>query len=84
MTSELKKKISEITRPAVGEVYYHYRDINREKPYKIKAIALREESLEPTVIYEAQYGENMIWDRLVKDWNSSVLFQNEIVPRFSR
>ncbi len=84
MTSELKNKISTIKTPAVGEIYYHYRDVNRERPYKIKLLALREESLEPAVIYEAQHGENMVWDRLLKDWNSSVLFQNEIVPRFSR
>lgn len=82
MSTDLKNKISAITSPIIGEIYFHFRDINREQPYRVKAIALREESLEPTVIYEALYGEKLVWDRLLKDWNTSVLFQNEIVPRF--
>lgn len=84
MSSDLKSKISDITAPIVGEIYFHYRDTNHEQPYRVKALALREETLEPTVIYEALYGEKLIWDRLLKDWNTSVLFQNEIVPRFTK
>ena len=83
MVSDLKKKLLSITTPVVGEVYFHYRDTQREKPYIIRAIALREDSLEPAVIYEALYGDHLTWDRALKDWNSSVLYQNEIVPRFT-
>lgn len=56
----------------IGSIYYHYKDIQREKPYLIIAIALREDNEEPTVIYQAQYGNNLTWERTLASWMEKI------------
>lgn len=63
----------------IGGIYYHYKDKQRENPYLVKAIALKEENEEPTVIYQAQYGHNLTWERSVASWIEIV--DNQF-PRF--
>lgn len=79
----LKKKVN-INSPQVGEIYYHYRDRRKERPYIILHIALREESEKVCVIYQAQYGEQLTWDRTLEDWSALVEYEGVNIPRFRR
>lgn len=62
----------------IGARYRHYKD----RLYTVVTIALNEEMLEPCVVYQAEYGEKLIWIRPVSDWLKEVEWNGEIVPRF--
>jgi len=64
----------------VGAQYNHYKD----RLYTVIAVALNEESLEPCVIYQAEYGEKLTWIRPVSDWLKDVEWQGRITPRFTK
>lgn len=61
----------------VGGVYAHYRHPDRF--YKVLAIALQEKNEEPCVVYQALYGDGLIWVRDLSIWCSYV---NPSTPRF--
>lgn len=61
----------------VGGIYSHYR--SPEKSYKVLAIAIQEENEEPCVVYQALYGDNLIWVRNLSVWCSYI---NPNTPRF--
>jgi hypothetical protein len=65
---------------AVGTTYKHYKD----RLYTVVAIALNEETLEPCVIYQAQYGEKLTWIRPVSDWLVEIEWEGKLVPRFTQ
>jgi len=66
----------------VGSIYYHYKDINQKKPYMIVSVALKEETEEPMIIYQAQYGKGLIWARPLTSWLEEVEHQGKSLPRF--
>ena len=67
----------------VGSHYAHYRD--PEKHYKVLSLALLESSLEPCVVYQAQYGDRLTWVRALNDWASTVsLDSGKKVDRFQK
>jgi hypothetical protein len=83
MSTKLKEKIT-VSDPEVGSIYYHYRDVKGEKPYIVRCIALREENEEPTVIYEAQYGDRLTWDRRLSDWHAVIELEGKVISRFRK
>jgi hypothetical protein len=62
----------------VGAYYEHYKKLH----YKVLMLALREEDNEPCVIYEAQYGDRIIFIRPVANWCEEVEVDGKIMPRF--
>lgn len=63
-----------------NQIYYHYK--SPYKKYKVLLVALDEETEEPVVIYQAQYGNNLIWARKLKIWNQLVDNNGEQTSRF--
>jgi uncharacterized HAD superfamily protein len=78
---ELNEKLAQARAwVEVGARYRHYKN---QLSYVALNIVLREESLTPAVIYQAEYGEKLIWDRLVSDFVAEVEDENgNLVRRF--
>lgn len=64
----------------VGALYYHYRTPTQH--YRVLAIALDEATEQPCVVYQAMYGEKLIWVRTLDAWCDQVECQGEIFSRF--
>ena len=63
----------------VGQWYTHYKG----GEYDVIALALKEDTLEPMVIYKSpQYG-NTVWTRVYEDWNAEVEWEGKKVKRFT-
>lgn len=67
-------------RIEVGELYYHYRTPNQF--YRVLAIALDEATGKPCVVYQALYGEQLVWVRDLNVWCDKVEHEGQIIPRF--
>lgn len=65
---------------SVGARYRHYKGLS----YHVVSIGLREEDLEPCVIYQAEYGDKIVWVRPVLSWLENVDVEGMVVPRFIR
>lgn len=65
---------------AVGETYKHYKGML----YTVIAIGLDEKTLEPCVVYKAEYGEKLTWIRSLSDWLKEVDWEGKTVPRFAK
>ena len=63
----------------VGAEYRHYKN----KTYRVLDLAILEATNEVSVIYQAQYGEQLKFVRTASDWLESVEWQGEQVPRFT-
>lgn len=70
----MKKQVS------IGSIYEHY----KKKTYKVLDIALLEATLEPYVIYQAQYGNRVVFIRPVREWIEQLEVEGEIVSRFTK
>lgn len=77
LAQKLNQAAAQVT---VGARYEHY----KEQIYKVLTIALREEDSEPSVIYQAEYGEHIIWSRSVKNWLGIVEVDGKKVSRFKK
>lgn len=64
----------------IGGLYRHYKG----NIYKVIAIAKHSETLEPMVVYEAQYDDKQIWVRPLNMWNEIVKFNGKNVTRFTK
>jgi len=69
-------------RVRVGSFYTHYRDNEKLKLYKVLAIAINEEDEEPYVVYQAFYGDGLIWVRAVSVWCDVIEYNGKTSPRF--
>jgi hypothetical protein len=83
---ELTAKLNTVVNVNVGKFYYHWKDDT--KLYYVMAIGLNKETLEPVIIYRAQYGNNIVWTRSYSDWNQSVSRPDNdgniiVTPRFT-
>lgn len=80
----LTREIREATKLVeIGADYYHYKDQN--KTYKVLNIAVTEDDDQLCVIYQAQYGKNIIFVRPLKSWISKVVWQgNGKQKRFTK
>lgn len=68
------------TQVTVGARYIHYKQLT----YKVLSIALREEDNEPCVVYQAEYGNNVIWIRPVTSWLEAVEVDGKKMRRFTQ
>ena len=62
----------------VGGRYQHY----RQGTYAVRGLALDEKTLEPQVIYQAEYGSRVIFTRPLASWLETVKQHGVQVPRF--
>lgn len=69
------------TKIGVGDRYAHYK--HPERTYRVVTVSLIEETLEPAVVYEAEYGEKLSFIRPLSNFLEMVTFEGESVPRFS-
>jgi len=77
----LADKLAEAAKEVViGARYKHYKD----RYYRVVAIALNEETLEPCVVYQAEYDEKLTWIRPISDWLTEIEWQGKVVPRFTK
>lgn len=61
-------------------LYRHYKGRN----YTVIGVARHSESLDPVVVYRAEYGERGLWVRDYTMFTETVFFNGEEVPRFVR
>ena len=59
-------------------IYRHFKG----NLYELLYIAKHSETLEPTVVYKALYGEGEIWVRPAYMWTETVEHNGKTVPRF--
>ncbi len=62
----------------IGQIYTHYKG----GEYEVIALALKEDTLEPLVIYKSLGHGNTIWARGYDDWNAEVEWQGKKIKRF--
>ena len=60
--------------------YRHYKG----NEYQVLAVATHSETLEPMVVYQAEYGDREIWVRPASMWNEMVTKDGVTAPRFTR
>lgn len=64
----------------VGARYMHY----KQTAYKVLSLALREEDNQPCVVYQAEYGEHIVFVRPVENWLEEVELDGRMVSRFTK
>lgn len=64
---------------SVGARYRHYKQLT----YKVVSLALREDDLEPCVVYQAEYGDRLTWIRPLSDWLEQVAVGGKKIDRFT-
>lgn len=62
----------------INGIYKHYKG----RLYKVIAIGTHTETNENLIIYEAQYGNHLIWCRPFSMWNDIVEYNGNNVKRF--
>ncbi len=65
---------------SVGARYLHYKQLS----YKVIGIALREEDMEPCVIYQAEYDDKLTWIRPVSSWLEEIEVDGKKLKRFTQ
>ncbi len=71
---EAKQKIE------VGALYSHYRTPHQS--YRVLSLALDEATEAPCVVYQALYGDQLIWVRTVEAWCEYVSDNGQVIARF--
>ncbi len=64
----------------VGGCYTHYK--NPDDVYKVVGLAITEQDDTVCVIYEAQYGEKLVFVRPLDSWLEKVAWHDGLVDRF--
>lgn len=62
----------------IGQKYTHYKG----GEYEVIALALKEDTLEPLVIYKSPQHGNTVWARVWDDWNADVEWEGKTLKRF--
>lgn len=77
LLAKLKESNSKIT---IGQIYYHYRTPTNY--YKVLYIGLDEATEKVVIIYQAQYGNQLVWVRDIAKWCDEVEYNGSTIPRF--
>lgn len=64
----------------IGEQYIHYKG----GEYEVVALALKEDTLEPLVIYKSPQHNDTVWARVWSDWDAAVEWNGKTVKRFTK
>ncbi|HEX4662074.1 MAG TPA: DUF1653 domain-containing protein [Candidatus Saccharimonadales bacterium] len=67
------------TKVTVGAMYKHYK---KGDIYSVNGLGILEASNEVAVIYQAQYGENLVFIRPLSNWLEKVEKDGAAQPRF--
>ena len=62
----------------VGQIYTHYKG----GKYEVIALALKEDTLEPLVIYRSPAHGDTVWARVYDYWNGELEWNGKTVKRF--
>lgn len=62
--------------------FSHYLDTEQKSPYEIVGHAIHESTEEPLIIYKKLDSNEITWARTLKDFESHVVLNDSIVPRF--
>ena len=86
MSHETQEQLSDRIAEAVQQVdiggrYAHYKN---HDIYKVVNLALREDDIEPCVVYQAEYGERVIFTRPIASWLEEVDLDGKKVRRFEK
>lgn len=73
-TTILKSHIS------IEGTYRHYKGLL----YQVLAVGLHSETLEELVIYQALYGEKLVWVRPLTMFLESITIEDKTYPRFTK
>jgi hypothetical protein len=65
----------------VGGLYYHYKQPG--KNYRVLSLAISEVDDKLCVIYQAQYGESLIFVRPLENWFDKVEWSGRKLKRFT-
>ena len=65
-----------------GAIYHHYTD--KALRYKVLALGIQESTHTVCIIYQALYGEKLVWTRDLDDWLSYVVTPAGRLPRFAK
>ena len=81
---QLKKEIEEAkTKVEVGAKYFHYK--HPDQFYKVLLIAIIEATETVSLIYQAEYGEKLIWVRPLSEFLSTATTPDgKEVARFTK
>lgn len=74
------KEASEMVE--VGARYYHYKD--SKKTYTVTGIGILEDTEQPAVIYQAEYGQKLTWIRTLSDWMKTHVIRGKTVSKFTK
>ena len=78
---ELTKTVNQANKLVkVGEIYRHYKDSNLK--YEIKEIGIFEETEQPCVVYQALYGDKILWIRTLENFTEFIEIDRKKVRRF--
>ena len=78
----LKNKIEKAREKIeIGGIYYHYKDPN--KKYIVLQIALLENSQNVAIVYQAEYGDKIIWIREIDNFLQVVEINGKKQQRFT-
>jgi hypothetical protein len=79
--AELSQKLAEAAgQVAVGARYMHYKQLS----YKVLNLGFFESNNEPCVVYQAEYGDHLIFIRPVSNWVEEVEVDGGLVKRFAK
>ncbi|MEO6077599.1 MAG: DUF1653 domain-containing protein [Candidatus Andersenbacteria bacterium] len=65
----------------IGDIYVHYK---AHGTYEVINIAVKEDTLEPLIIYRAIGHGGTVWARTYSDWNADVEMNGQTVKRFTK
>lgn len=68
------------TKVTVGAIYKHYK---KGDNYKVTSLGILEATNEPAVIYQALYGQNLVFIRPLANWVEQVEKDGTTVNRFA-
>ncbi len=81
--NELVNEINEAAKKVqISGKYYHYK--NPDQLYKVLYVAVTEWNDELCVIYQAEYGEKIVFVRPLDSWLEEVEWNNKILKRFTQ
>ncbi len=82
-TSELSKELEDAkSKIEIGSRYSHYKDASNT--YVVEGLGFLESTNELCVIYQAEYGDNLVFLRPLSVWLEEVSWEGESVPRFTQ
>lgn len=64
----------------VGARYRHYK--NENGLYRVTGLVVRQEDYRIGVVYVAEYGARLVWERPLEEFTDTTSYNGQAVPRF--